>query len=288
MASMTNWTENKLIDATLRGGSLTTAGAAGSSTVVDGIRTFSTAYTAGQVVVPHASDTGAGGKYLMCTTAGTTSASGALAIGNPGATHTDGSVTWTVMPGMPVFTKYDVALFRATAGKSPRSTAVTSGQTTVPATSNGRMYRCTTGGTTGASEPTWGTTNGGTTSDGTAVWTEMTPDFEAYNATVQGIEVSGGSYARVAVSNTLANWAGTQSAASTTASSGTAGLTSNNATITFATPSADWQWVAFVALMHPWKANTCEFYGALTIPKYINSGDAVSFAAATMSLEIDN
>ena len=33
------------------------------------------------------------------------------------------------------------------------------------------VYRCTTGGMTGATEPTWGTTPGGTTSDGTAVWT---------------------------------------------------------------------------------------------------------------------
>src|SRR5690349_20255539 len=36
-----------------------------------------------------------------------------------------------------------------------------------------------------------------------------------------GTEVSGGSYARVAVTSSLANWAGTQSAGSTTASSGT-------------------------------------------------------------------
>lgn len=40
-----------------------------------------------------------------------------------------------------------VALFRATAGVSPRSTAVTVLKTTVPATGNGRMYRCTTAGT---------------------------------------------------------------------------------------------------------------------------------------------
>jgi hypothetical protein len=55
-----------------------------------------------------------------------------------------------------------------------------------------------------------------------------------------GTEVTGGSYARVAVAASLANWAGTQSAGSTVVSSGTGGTTSNNAVITFPTPTAGW------------------------------------------------
>ena len=47
-----------------------------------------------------------------------------------------------------------------------------------------------------------------------------------------GTEPSGNGYARVAVTNSLANWAGTQSSGSTVASSGTGGTTSNNAVIT--------------------------------------------------------
>jgi hypothetical protein len=42
---------------------------------------------------------------------------------------------------------------------------------TRPTTRNGYVYRCTTGGTSGASEPVWGTIPGGTTNDGTCVWT---------------------------------------------------------------------------------------------------------------------
>ncbi len=36
---------------------------------------------------------------------------------------------------------------------------------------NGYYYECSTAGTSGASQPTWGTTEGGYTDDGTAVWT---------------------------------------------------------------------------------------------------------------------
>lgn len=40
-----------------------------------------------------------------------------------------------------------------------------------PTTPNGFVYRCKTAGISGGTEPTWGTTVGGDTSDGTAVWT---------------------------------------------------------------------------------------------------------------------
>lgn len=40
-----------------------------------------------------------------------------------------------------------------------------------PTAPNGRRFICTTAGTTGTTEPTWNTTIGGTTNDGTAVWT---------------------------------------------------------------------------------------------------------------------
>lgn len=43
----------------------------------------------------------------------------------------------------------------------------------VPATPNGYFYKATTAGTSDASPPTFGTTLGGTTTDGTVTWTNM-------------------------------------------------------------------------------------------------------------------
>jgi hypothetical protein len=41
----------------------------------------------------------------------------------------------------------------------------------VPTVENTYVYECTTSGTSGGSQPTWGTTIGGTTADGSVVWT---------------------------------------------------------------------------------------------------------------------
>ena len=182
------------------------------------------------------------------------------------------------------------ALIRATAGISPRSTAVTVGQTTVPATPNGRMYRCSTLGTTGSGEPTWPTTTAGTVADGGAVWTEMTTDFETNSAVLIAAEATGlGGYARATIvsSMTASGWAGTQSAASTTASSGTGGTTSNNGTMSYA-PSATWGVVAGVVLYDAITTGNALIYSVLTLPKTINSGDTVTFPAAALTFQIDN
>lgn len=53
---------------------------------------------------------------------------------------------------------------------SPRQTLAV-GATAQPG--NGRVYRVTTAGTTGTSEPTWPTSAAGTVSDGTVTWTEI-------------------------------------------------------------------------------------------------------------------
>ena len=99
-----------------------------------------------------------------------------------------------------------------------------------------------------------------------------------------GTEVTGGSYARVAVTSSLANWAGTQSAGSTTVSSGTSGATSNNNSITFPTPTATWGTVTHFAIYDATSGGNELFWGALTIAKTVNPGDTVSFPAASLSV----
>lgn len=125
----------------------------------------------------------------------------------------------------------------------------------------------------------------------------FTPPATAYVAlltaapsdTGGGTEVTGGSYARVGVAGSLANWAGTQAAGSTTASSGTGGTTSNNNAITFPAPTANWGVVTHFGVYDAASAGNLLFYGALTTPKTINNGDAApSFAAAALSLQLDN
>lgn len=104
-----------------------------------------------------------------------------------------------------------------------------------------------------------------------------------------GTEVSGGSYARVAVSSTLANWAGTQAAASTSASSGTTGTTSNNGTITFPAPTANWGSITGFGILDASTGGNLLIYGALSTSKTVNNGDAApSFAAAALTFQIDN
>ena len=104
-----------------------------------------------------------------------------------------------------------------------------------------------------------------------------------------GTEVSGNAYARVAVTNGLTAWAGTQSAGSTTASSGTGGTTSNNAVITFPTPTpSGWGTVVAVGVYDASTAGNLLWYTTLTVSKTINAGDVVDFPAASLTFQIDN
>lgn len=104
-----------------------------------------------------------------------------------------------------------------------------------------------------------------------------------------GTEVTGGSYTRVAVASSLANWAGSQSAGSTTASSGTGGTTSNNAAVTFPAPTANWGTVVAFGVYDASSAGNLLFYASLTTSKTINNGDAApSFAAGALTFQSDN
>lgn len=103
-----------------------------------------------------------------------------------------------------------------------------------------------------------------------------------------GTEVTGGSYARSAVVASLANFSGTQSAGSTTVSSGTAALTSNNASVPFVTPTAGWGTVLSVRWWDASTGGNAWICKTLTLSKVINTGDTVTFPAASLSFTADN
>lgn len=104
-----------------------------------------------------------------------------------------------------------------------------------------------------------------------------------------GTEVTGGSYARVAVAGSLANWAGTQGAGTTVASSGNTATTSNNGAVTFPAPTANWGVATHFGIYDAASAGNLLFYAALTSSKTINNGDSAPvFPAAALTFQIDN
>jgi hypothetical protein len=153
-----------------------------------------------------------------------------------------------------------------------------------------QLYKCTTAGTSAAAQP--GTYVGAVSeaiTDGTAVFTEQSAALDA--GTYAEVSTSSTGYARVGVATSLANFAGTQGAGTTVASSGTNGSTSNNVAIPFGTPTAQWHptgglivgVVAFDAAAggNPW------WWGMLAAGKNVNSGDsAPSIAAGALTSQI--
>lgn len=99
-----------------------------------------------------------------------------------------------------------------------------------------------------------------------------------------GTEVSGNGYARVAVTSSLANWAGTQSAGSTAASSGTGGVTSNNNAITFASATGSWGTVTHFGIYDASTGGNLLFWGALAVAKPVTQNDVMSFPAGSLSV----
>lgn len=102
-------------------------------------------------------------------------------------------------------------------------------------------------------------------------------------------EVTGGSYARVAIPNNTTSWAGTQGAGTTAASTGASGTTSNNVVITFNAPTGNWGTIVGVALMDAATGGNALLQGNLSESITVNSGGpAPSFPASTFSFQIDN
>lgn len=307
MPSMSDFMENRLVDAVFRGGAMNLAGALGSSAVVKGLWTLSTLYSQGDIVIPVANTT-AGGKFLQCTTGGTSGATFTGALGNPGSTIADNTVTWTVVSGMPSPLKLWISLWVINKGLRLNSTTyavgdVVSVTTTAGATGGDlkqHLYRCSaqSGNSAASQGAVFIGLPGESVTDGGVTWIEIGPVFDANTGFPAGLtEVTGGSYARVAAcagaAQALVDWAGTQSAGSTAASSGAGGTTSNNAAVTFAAPSANWATglaqIGAVGIHDQSSAGNLLFWGVLTAPKTVNNGDsAPAFSISSLTLQVDN
>ena len=97
----------------------------------------------------------------------------------------------------------------------------------------------------------------------------------APSASGGGTEVSGGSYARKAVSTT-SQWN----------APGAGGLTDNINAQVFATPTASWGTVTHFGIFDAASAGNLLFHGALTASKVINSGDTVQFPAGDLDITL--
>lgn len=157
------------------------------------------------------------------------------------------------------------------------ATVVTLGTTYVVgsafATTNRHIFKCTTSGTTGGSEPTWIQTSGATTTDNTAVWTECTNLFEA--GTFTNAEPSTGAYARASVTNNSTNWP--------VATGNNPATKSNGVTITFTTSTAAWGNVAGFLTSDASSAGNIWFWGLLTSLVDVGSG-SITFQFTTTNL----
>jgi hypothetical protein len=133
--------------------------------------------------------------------------------------------------------------------------------------------------------------------DGTAVFTELSPVFETNTGFPRGFgpKRPGGSYARVSLAAGRRHGAGglrrhCESAASTTASTGSGGTTSNNAAITFAAPTANWGIVGAVAVYDALTAGNLLFWvSADRAQDHQQRRDAApSSAAAALTIQMDD
>lgn len=134
------------------------------------------------------------------------------------------------------------------------------------ASTNRKIYVCTTPGTTGSSEPSWNQGAGATTSDGSVVWTETTALFEAGSFT--GAEPTDTNYARVGMVNNGTNWG------SPTGSDPAS--VANAVQQTFGQSAQPWGWVAGFFLSTALTGGTPNAWGLVNV----NSQGALAVLSA--------
>lgn len=92
-------------------------------------------------------------------------------------------------------------------------------------------------------------------------------------------EVSGGSYARVSITQNTTNWPN---------ASGTTSTKSNGAVFTFPAPTANWGTVNALAIYDASTAGNLLFWCDLSTPRTINNGDgAPSIASGAITITCD-
>ena len=102
------------------------------------------------------------------------------------------------------------------------------------------------------------------------LWTDSNTLVDASDGSTSG-EVSGGSYARVAITNDTTTWGAAT----------TDGTRKNKIAITFATSSGSWGTIEQVAILDASTAGNILWWSDLSVPKSITNGD-------TPKIEIDN
>lgn len=113
----------------------------------------------------------------------------------------------------------------------------------------------------------------------------------APSASAAGTELTGTGYGRVAVSQGTTQWAATNADGSTAStSSGTSGVTSNNAAISFGTAGSAWGTASYWEVYDASSGGNRLFYGTITdaggspSPRSIASGDPVSFPISALRI----
>lgn len=92
-----------------------------------------------------------------------------------------------------------------------------------------------------------------------------------------GVEVSGGSYARAAVTNNATNWP-----------NASGGAKANGTAITFPAPTANWGTIVGFAILDAATNGNILYFGAVTPNKTVNNGDpAPSFAVGDLDVTED-
>lgn len=123
------------------------------------------------------------------------------------------------------------------------------------------ILKCRFGGTSPAQPATW-----------YVALTTTTPTDSA-----AGTEVTGGSYARVAVTNNTTNFPAP-----------TTGSQANGTAVTFPAPTANWGTVTHWEFWDAASAGTRRYWASLGTPRTVNNGDsAPSFAIGALTIAAD-